>query len=429
MIRLVLLVFTSIWGHWAFTQCHIGLKVDSRSYYDTPTLTEIDNGNLPASASLKNYCPKPGNQLSHLTSAGWATSYYATTILYARRAGHMDLNKISAESITPTYTQFAVQGDNVDCYSPISLKESLDVLASSGAPRFSDYPYFCPDAPPDSTKMYTISGYNRLLNAYDPIDTRIRKIKNALHQGLPVVVALQTTSSFCEPGELWNPSKSDESESKYQAICIIGYDDIQYGGSFELVNSWGTDWGIQGFVHVPYKVLIDRISEAYTAFLLPEDQEFSTHVAVVSNAGSKMEVKPSKRGSFAFTKGYGNGHQFQFAVNTNFKGYLYLYYYNDRGESGLLFPGSDLSGGVLPYDSSSLSIPGNNQYIQLDNQPGKETMVIVLSKHLLSGELIAQASKENTNSKTMFDPYIMRFEGKINNDQPYAILRVELNHI
>ena len=44
-------------------------------------------------------------------------------------------------------------------------------------------------------------------------------------------------------------------------MTIIGYDDNKYGGSFEIMNSWGTDRGENGFYWVPYKRLIDLLNE------------------------------------------------------------------------------------------------------------------------------------------------------------------------
>ena len=35
-------------------------------------------------------------------------------------------------------------------------------------------------------------------------------------------------------------------------MTIIGYDDYKFGGSFEIMNSWGTDFGENGFLWIPY---------------------------------------------------------------------------------------------------------------------------------------------------------------------------------
>lgn len=427
-MRLLVTLSLFILIHITSAQCPTGLKADSKSYYDTPVLTATATDNLPEVASLKRFCPKPGNQLNHLTSASWATAYYASTILHARQSGQTDLDIITRESFSPTYTHFIIQGETADCSVPISIKESLDILVNEGVPSFTEYPYFCPDTPPGRVNLSTISGYSKVFNSYDPPEIRIIKIKMALSQGLPVVIALQTSSSFCEPGEVWSPSKPIGA-SDHQAICVIGYDDNKYDGSFELVNSYGKNWGSNGFIHVPYSKLMDRITEAYAAFLFPDNQEFRMKVDISSNYGSKMPVRSESEGLYTFTKGYGNGHQFKFDIQTDFNGYLYLYYFNDKDENGLLFPGNEYSSGELPFDETSIQLPGKNRYIQLDSHPGKETMVLVLSMNSLTIDKIKQTIEEAPNKSLKCDPENLQVMGKINSAYPYAFIQIRLNHI
>ena len=42
---------------------------------------------LPHTYSLKQYCPKPLNQLNYNTSPGWAVSYAALTVIKAEQNG------------------------------------------------------------------------------------------------------------------------------------------------------------------------------------------------------------------------------------------------------------------------------------------------------------------------------------------------------
>ena len=409
-------------------QCPTGLKVDYGSYIETPVLTSLNSENLPEAASLKPYCPKPGNQLNHLTSAGWATAYYASTILYARNSGLVDVNSISQKAFAPTYTHYATHKEKTDCSVPISIKESLDVLAGDGVPYFIDYPYFCSDEKPGLIKKSRISGYTRVFNSYDQAEEKITKMKEALSQGLPVVIALQTSSSFCEPGQLWSPSKP-QGPGEHHAICIIGYDDNKYDGSFELINSWGKDWGNNGFIHVPYQNLLDRIKEAYTVYLIPDSQEFRLRMDASSSYGTEMPVEAYKPGVYRFTRGYGSGYRFKYDLQTDFCGYLYLYYFNDRGENGLLFPLNESVTGILPFDVSDIQLPGNDRFIQLDSHPGKETMVIILSTSNLTKDQISQKLEATPNKNLKFDPNKLQFTGKIDADQPIAIIRIELDHI
>ena len=54
--------------------------------------------------------------------------------------------------------------------------------------------------------------------------------------------------------ELWRPSGMDESQMGMggHAMCVIGYDDRKFGGAFQIMNSWGPEWGKNGVAWVKY---------------------------------------------------------------------------------------------------------------------------------------------------------------------------------
>ena len=50
-------------------------------------------------------------------------------------------------------------------------------------------------------------------------------------------------------------------------MCLIGYDDKKGGGSFQIMNSWGADWGDKGFFWIKYEDFPLHVKECYA--LLP----------------------------------------------------------------------------------------------------------------------------------------------------------------
>ena len=57
---------------------------------------------------------------------------------------------------------------------------------------------------------------------------------------------------------------SSETDDRFgHAVSIIGYNDNKYGGCFEIMNSWGTDYGDNGFMWIKYEDLAAIMDEGY----------------------------------------------------------------------------------------------------------------------------------------------------------------------
>ena len=54
------------------------------------------------------------------------------------------------------------------------------------------------------------------------------------------------------------------------AMCVIGYDDRLEGGAFQIMNSWGSDWGQNGIAWVRYGDFKEFVREAYGVDPLPK---------------------------------------------------------------------------------------------------------------------------------------------------------------
>jgi C1A family cysteine protease len=57
---------------------------------------------------------------------------------------------------------------------------------------------------------------------------------------------IEALTDFCWQGKLPLENQGPH------AICIIGYDNNRYGGAFEVVNSWGSEWGNDGYLWIKY---------------------------------------------------------------------------------------------------------------------------------------------------------------------------------
>ena len=86
--------------------------------------------------------------------------------------------------------------------------------------------------------------------------------------------------------KVWEPTSRDYSMSGFggHAMCVIGYDDDLQGGAFQIMNSWGQEWGDRGFCWIRYDDFEHFVKEAYGVAPMGAagDQKF---------ASDKMAVK------------------------------------------------------------------------------------------------------------------------------------------
>ncbi len=78
-------------------------------------------------------------------------------------------------------------------------------------------------------------------------------LKKVLSAGCPVQVSMNTGTNFSNLGRdgMFVSAEEPSGEHGCHAMLIVGY-----RGNFYIVkNSWGTDWGDQGYCYIPHKVL------------------------------------------------------------------------------------------------------------------------------------------------------------------------------
>ncbi len=86
-----------------------------------------------------------------------------------------------------------------------------------------------------------------------PLPIAIDDVKKVLSAGCPVHVSMNTGAAFSNVGRdgRFNAAEAPSGRHGRHAMLIVGY----VGNFFTLKNSWGTDWGDQGFCYIPKNVL------------------------------------------------------------------------------------------------------------------------------------------------------------------------------
>lgn len=104
------------------------------------------------------------------------------------------------------------------------------------------------------TKYYRLDAWINLVSWEEKSDVwypsyLVDDLKFALSHGMPLVTGIYTSSEFIDENNLFIPPKGPEGP---HAVVIVGYDDNYNGGSYRVLNSYGHDFGDDGFFWIKY---------------------------------------------------------------------------------------------------------------------------------------------------------------------------------
>ncbi len=275
--------------------------------FDPPTLrgipykaklTASSYGKMPASASLEKYCPTAGDQGRYSTCVAFAVGYHLRTILYAKTESEADANgktsliNPNAKIFSPTYIyeQIKDKGDN-NCQGGSNPVNAFELLKTSGVSTLSKQPYLCGSNVSIAAKRegldFRISDYQILYYPdEEDDDIKVNSVKKAISEGYPCMLGFIVAKSFYNSkGDVWREEKSDDGPTGQHgrhAMCVVGYDNNKYGGSFRVLNSWGSTWRDNGFVWIPYKDFAKYSLLAIQAYPPPREIRINPTPSVIT---------------------------------------------------------------------------------------------------------------------------------------------------
>ena len=230
----------------------------------------------PASQSLRDYAPLVIRQKGN-SCVGFATAYSALSIMHNYKLGITNRHEKMFTAFDP-YLVYSIITKTNDCNELTYMYDGLSALLNTGCKKYYVYPFLdCKSDLKRSDYLWSSNPY-KLKNFYiipkDQLRNRsfmIERLKTAVCAVVPPIIGIKTTNSMAGKGYgdgtvgndgLWVPSYYDK-EIGGHAVTIIGYDDSKFGGAFEIMNSWGNDFGDDGFMWIKYDDLLKVIDEAY----------------------------------------------------------------------------------------------------------------------------------------------------------------------
>lgn len=219
-------------------------------------------GVLPESVDLESQFPPvfDQGQESSCTGNGWAGiwSFFELKALKEKAAAPEEFSTstfISASRQFIYYCERARDGDvNEDAGSQIAT--GAWVLSNVGCCDETIWPYSENNwQTRPSPAAYLEATNHKIPNAFSL--NSIADIKSCLADGFPIVLGIEVFSGLesdeaATTGMVPMPSPSEESVGGH-CIVIVGYDESTK--KFKLRNSWGTDWGKNGYFFLDYQYI------------------------------------------------------------------------------------------------------------------------------------------------------------------------------
>ena len=424
------------------------------------TLITANYKSLGGSASLKKYCPTPGDQSRYSTCAAWSTAYAARTIIEAEKKGWTNTSQIMMNTFSPMFIYKVNNPYDANCSQGAHPADLLELMQENGVPLFSDFSANCLSP----TERDFVKAKPNRINAMQKIfyhtpyqgtmvsTTDVLKIKKSLSEGNPVVISFVCPPSFQYAREVWQPHESplivNNNQHGRHAVCVVGFDDDLHGGAFEIMNSWGTKWGNGGFTWVPYETFRKFTYAAVELEKFEKPQtlsKLSGSVKVLDVNNNAMTATKQNAWHYKLDQPYTSGTRFKLFVNNNEPTNMFVIGADSKGNYATLFPYTKAISSSLSYPNSTVAIPSEHTHIKMDNNKGRDYLLVIYTKNAgydidkVIGQLkyaggtfpqkvstVLQSSMRN--NQINFDPKKISFTST-QADKGDVVLLIEIEHI
>jgi len=214
----------------------------------------------------------------------------------------------------------------------------------------------------------------------------------------------------------WLPTQSDYAMRGFggHAMCVIGYDDYKFQneyekpmGGFQIMNSWGPEWGKNGLAWVSYDDFAHFTKEAYAVYpqgegvdVKPSTFDIRFGLPIVDDAGKPtgeyIALKHMGGRTFRTEKPIAKGTRFKVEMTNNTECYAYCFGQEVDGSTYVLFPNT-------PKHSPYCGITGTRQFprdqsMTADDVGTTDVMTILVYNQAIDFKKVDEALKTSSAS-------------------------------
>ncbi|HMQ48160.1 MAG TPA: C1 family peptidase [Saprospiraceae bacterium] len=413
-----------------------GLVLEDEIYDALPQLAPLEgqkDSDFPAQVDLSAYCPSVRNQGDVFSCVGWAVGYGALTIKRAIKNQTKDKASITEQAYSAMFIYNQIKGET--CTDGARISDALKLLRHQGdclASQFDSDIEDCYRQPSrdilSSLHLDTIAGYLALFDSKTSPSEKIKRVVRALANQEPVIVGMNVRKNFYQlhKAKYWWPDLGNTSPAGGHAMVVVGYDNAS--ASFLLFNSWGKQWGDEGYIRIKYEDFANFCKYAFIIQLPEQLKDNNSNLtsyapsplrtlsgnaafhyldATAQEAPLFRHAKVSHQGSGVYTCDAGAwpvGQLFQLAAWARQSGlYLYVFSVSPDRSSAIHWPRAEnlnttfagLNESALLLDSDVKAIiPGADKALRL-HQAGTDVLyVLFATQPILHPDFIAAKMEE-----------------------------------
>lgn len=403
-----------------------GLILEDEVYNTLPTVPMSfavnEDAKIIQKVSLKKYCPKVVNQGAIGSCVGWSSGYAAFTIMKAKEEGWTDIEQITKEAYSALYIYNQVKIG--DCYQGSLFSKALEFLKNNGncLSRDFDYPKDDCNKTPNQKHQnaaqnnhYEVRDFFTLYASNTSNNEKVNQVKLSISEGKPVIVGMTIRENFKnlrKGDEFWYPEIGDKTAVGGHAMVVIGYDEEKE--AFEVMNSWGTQWGNNGFFWIKYKdfgkycvygyqLLVgkkmidnetenwDNTDEIVEKSTLNLSAEFTFRYPIDYNKVKQEAIFESAQtvyNGYYYRLSSKKGQRFQLMTKQITRDrYVYVFSIDADNESKIHWPKNGQyekyfsglkEGAIVPYDNVEIVIPGKDKAL-IKDKVGSDNLFVLYS--------------------------------------------------
>ncbi|MEK7253624.1 MAG: C1 family peptidase [Bacteroidota bacterium] len=231
-----------------------------------PPVCDSLQNELPQKIDLTPFCPEVRNQGRLPSCVGWALGYGALTIERAIRHDCTDKKIITHNASSALFIFNQTRRDSLGS----RLRDAMFFLETNGdcLARHFDFDVNDGERQPsaelsEAALTFSVAGATALFEKEDSAALKVSRVRQALAQNKPVVAGVAIRRNFLKlkNAVYWWPQLGDTMPAGGHALVVVGYDERRQ--AFQLMNSWGRQWGEQGFIWMKYAVFGQFCRQAY----------------------------------------------------------------------------------------------------------------------------------------------------------------------